>query len=101
MKKLFLLIIFFYIATLLQTSFLPHFSIGYLLNLVLISVVLINLFEDQGGKLGLLSAFFGGFFLDIFSQFFLGFWVIILLTTAIFIKLVLRKYVRFPTLIKS
>ncbi len=101
MKKIFILIIFFYILTLLQVSFFPHFSVWYLLNFVLISVLLINFFESQEKKLGLLAAFLGGFFLDIFSQFFLGFWVIILLITAVFIKLVLRKYVRLPTLIKS
>lgn len=101
MKNIFILIIFFYIATLFQTSFFPHFSLGYLFNLVLISIILINLFEGQEGKLGLLAAFLGGFFLDIFSQIFLGFWVIILLITAVFIKLILRKYVRLPTFIKS
>jgi len=101
MKNIFILIISLYIITLLQTSFLPYFSLWYLLNLVLIFVFLINLFEDQEGRLGLLGAFFGGFFLDIFSQFFLGFWVIILLMMAVFIKLILRRYVRLPTFIKS
>ncbi len=70
------------------------------MNLVLILVVLINLFEVEEGKLGLFGAFLGGFFLDIFSEIFLGFWILILLATAFFIKLVLRKYVRFPTFIQ-
>jgi len=87
-------------VALLQTSFFPHFPMGHLSNFVLVLVIVINLFEAQEGKLGLLGAFFGGFFLDIFSENFLGFWVIILLTTAVFIKFVLRKYVRFPTFVQ-
>ena len=61
---------------------------------------MINLFEAQKGKLGLFGAFFGGFFLDIFSENFIGFWVLILLAIAVFIKFILRKYVRFPTFIQ-
>jgi rod shape-determining protein MreD len=89
-RKIFFLILFFYLLTLFQTSFFPHFWP------VLIIVVLINLFEPQKEKLGLFSAFFGGFFLDIFSENFIGFWILILLTLAFFIKLVLRKHVQFP-----
>ncbi|HUW71787.1 MAG TPA: hypothetical protein VMV66_01135 [Candidatus Humimicrobiaceae bacterium] len=100
MKNIFILIILFYLTVLLQTSFSPHFPIGHLLNFVLVLVIIINLFEAGEGKLGLFGAFFGGFFLDIFSEIFLGFWVIILLTIAVFIKFVLRKYVRLPTFIQ-
>jgi hypothetical protein len=100
MKNIFILIILFYLTVLFQTSFFPHFPIGHFLNFVLVLVVIINLFEAQEGKLGLFGAFFGGFFLDIFSEIFLGFWVIILLAIAVFIKFILRKYVRFPTLIQ-
>jgi len=97
---IFFFILFLYILTLLQTSFFPHFPLGHLLNFVLILVIVINLFEAQKGKLGLFGAFFGGFFLDIFSENFIGFWVLILLAIAVFIKFILRKYVRFPTFIQ-
>lgn len=100
MRNIFILIIFFYLTVLLQTSFFPHFPMGHLLNFVLVLIIIINLFEAQEGKLGLVGAFFGGFFLDIFSEIFLGFWVIILFTIAVFIKFVLRKYVRLPTFIQ-
>ena len=96
MAKVAFLIICFYLLTLLQTSFFPHWPHIYLLNLVLIIVALINLLEPQKEKFGLFSAFFGGFFLDIFSENFLGFWVLILLTISIFIKLILKKHVRLP-----
>ena len=100
MKNIFILIILFYLTALLQTSFFPHFPMGHLLNFVLVLVIIINLFEVREGRLGLFGAFLGGFFLDIFSEFFLGFWAIILLLTAFFIKFILRKYVRFPTFIQ-
>jgi len=96
MKKIIILFFCFYFLTLLQASFFPHFSLGHLLNLVLIVVVLINLFEARKEKSGLFSAFFGGFFLDIFSENFIGFWILILLAISIFIKFVLRKHVRLP-----
>lgn len=94
MVKIFSFIISFYILTLFQTSFFPHLPLGYFLNFVLIIVVLINLFEAPKGKLGLFSAFFGGFFLDIFSENFIGFWVLILLAISIFIKFIFKKHVR-------
>ena len=97
MAKVAFLIICFYLLTLLQTSFFPHWPHVYLLNLVLIIVALINLLEPEKEKFGLFSAFLGGFFLDIFSENFLGFWVLILLSVAIFIKFFLRKYLQFPT----
>jgi len=94
-KKIFFLILILYLLTLLQTSFFHHFPLGYLSNLVLIVVILINLFEIQKEKSGLFSAFFGGFFLDIFSENFIGFWVLILLAISIFIKFISKRYVQF------
>ena len=96
MVKNFSLILLFYLLTLSQTSFFSHFSFGYWLNLVLIAVVLINFFEAQKEKLGLFAAFFGGFFLDIFSENFIGFWILISLTLAGIIKFLLKQYVRIP-----
>jgi cell shape-determining protein MreD len=42
----------------------------------------------------LFSAVIGGFFWDVFSSQFLGFHVILLLLVAVFIQLILKKYVR-------
>ncbi len=96
MKKLIILILGFYFLTLFQISFFPHFFLTNSLNFILILVVLINLFEPRKEKLGLFSAFFGGFFLDIFSENFFGFWVLIFLAIAVFLKFILRKYVQIP-----
>lgn len=111
MRKILLLIIFFYILVLLQTSFLVYFPIfGIVPNLVLIAVILINLFEKQQENLGVLSAFIGGFFLDVFSSGFIGsnftplenfsltgligINILILAIISILIKMVLKEYVR-------
>jgi hypothetical protein len=113
MKKLLILIPFLYILTLFQTSFLIHFNIflgggffGWISNLVLIAVILITVFSVRGGpasgkedlnkNIGIFSGICGGFFLDIFSENFIGFHILILVIIAFFIKLILRKYVRFP-----
>jgi len=96
MKKLLTSVLFFYFLTLFQTSFFPHFPMGCFLNFVLLTIILINLFEDSRENFGLFSAFFSGFFLDIFSKNFLGFWILILLATSFFLKYIFKKYVRFP-----
>lgn len=101
MKRILILIIFFYILVLLQTSFLVHFKafLGwkFSFSLILIAVILMNFFEDFRRNSGIFGAFFGGFFLDIFSEDFFGSWILILMTTAIFIKFILKRYVRIPT----
>jgi len=97
MKNILILFFAFYFLTLFQTSFLIYFSFrGFTLNLVLILIILLNIFEKPSEKLGLLSAFIGGFFLDIFSENFIGFWILILLSLAIFIKFILKRYLRLP-----
>jgi len=103
MRRFLTLVLFFYILALLQTSFLVSFNIfGVIPNLILISVILINLFErstvptQPKNYSGVFSAFAGGFFLDIFSAGLMGYWVLILLGLAIFIKIILRRHVRSP-----
>lgn len=88
-KKLLILIPVFYFLTLLQGSFLPF-------NLILILVILINLFEKQENYLGISSTLPAGFFLDIYSQKPIGYYILILLITAVFIKIVLKKYIHIP-----
>lgn len=97
-KSLVLTIPILYIASLAQTSFLVHFNIpGFLLNLILILVVLINLFQKAENYSGILSAVFGGFFLDIFSGWPIGSWILILVLISIFIKKIFKDYVRVPS----
>lgn len=102
LKALISLIIVFYVLVLLQTSFLVHFQIlGMVLNVSLFLVVLINIFERPQKNLGLYSALAAGFFLDIFSTRFFGFWILILFLAALFVKLIFRKYVRIPFIARA
>ena len=98
MKKILVLILFFYFLILVQTSFLVHFDVflGKFRESVpiLIAVVLINLFESEAKFLGIFSALIGGLFLDIFSENFFGFYIMTALGISLFIKFVLKKYVQ-------
>ena len=90
-KKALFLILFFYFLVLLQTT------LFFGLPLVVIAVVVINIFQKKSGfDSGILSAFIGGFFLDVFSSGLLGIWVIILVFASFFIQLISKKYVRAP-----
>ncbi|MDD3399960.1 MAG: hypothetical protein PHF07_02905 [Candidatus Pacebacteria bacterium] len=92
--RIILLIAAFYFLAIFQSAFLVHFGIfGFIANLILLTVVLINLFI-RDSYFGLFSAVIGGFFWDVFSSQFLGFHVILLLLVAVFIQLILKKYVR-------
>jgi len=74
---------------------LVHFRVfGRVCNIVLLLVFFLNLLEPRKEKTGLISALIGGFFLDIFSSYFFGFYILISLVIAFFIKLVVKKYVR-------
>ena len=96
-KSSILLILFFYILALIQTSFLTYFNVsGIVPNLILVSVILINLFQRTENPSGLIGAVIGGFFLDVFSNRPIGFEILILLLVAIFIKVILKNYVRIP-----
>jgi len=98
MRKFFLLAFLFYILILVQTSFLVHFSIfsGRFREpiLILIAIVFINLFESETKFLGIFSGIVGGLFLDVFSENFFGFYILIGLGISLFIKFVLKKYVQ-------
>jgi len=104
MKKVFISILIFYILALLESSFFVHFDFFYSLpNFILILVVLINLLEKPKNSFGLWLAGIGGFFLDIFSTFslkmdFVGFYILFLLTISVFIKVILKRYVRISIL---
>jgi len=89
MRKILILILIavFYILTLFQSSFLVHFNIsGVVPNLVLILVCLLSFFEKPNQHLGIFGAIIGGFFLDIFSNSFIGISIIVLIIISFFIK---------------
>ena len=86
-KKTLFFIIFFYILSLIQTSFLAPFTIlGKLPNLILVSVILFLLFENSRDNFGFFVAFLGGFFIDIFSSHPFGMATIFLLFLAFLLK---------------
>ncbi len=86
-----------YILVILQTSLTASFLIfGYSLNLALIFVILLNLFERQKNTAGIIVALLAGLFLDIYSSWPIGFYLLTLGLSAIFIKFIIRRYVRIP-----
>ena len=92
--KTVIIFLIFYFLVLIQVSFLPHFSVlGGIFGPVFILAVLANFLSARAG---LVSAFAGGFFMDVFSVSFIGRNVLILLGLSILIKIILRKYVRSP-----
>ncbi|MFH1713981.1 MAG: hypothetical protein ABH831_00015 [Candidatus Nealsonbacteria bacterium] len=101
MKKFLLLAVLFLFLGLAQTSFMVYFSFfGIIPNLLLISVIILNLLEKSEKKSGLVLAVWAGFILDLFSfgSSIFGFYAGLLLLLAIFIKFILKKYVQIPTL---
>ena len=97
LKKILLSTLLFYFLVLIQTSFLVHFTIfNAVPNIILILVVIWNLLEKRENYLGIINALIGGFFLDVFSSHFIGFYILILMGLAIFIKLIFKKHVRIP-----
>jgi len=92
-RKVLIYTLFFYCLALLQTSVLAGFELFGIINIILVSALLVNIFEKPKEYAGLYAAFSGGFFLDIFSSSFIGQNTAILLVLALFIKIVLRKYV--------
>lgn len=94
-KKFLILILLFYLLALFETSFLIHFEeLSRVPSLILILTILLNFLEKPKKNSGVFSAFVGGFFWDIFSSRPIGFHILILIILAIFIKLILSKYVR-------
>lgn len=100
LKKILIYTLFFYFLALLQTTLLASFEAFGIINITLVSVILINFFEKPAvprqpkESAGIYAGFIGGFFLDIFSANLIGQNILISLVLALFIRLVLRKYVR-------
>ena len=83
----------------MQTSFFVHFYLfGFIPNIILFLVIILNLLEKEKNlfSLGFFSAALGGFFLDIFSDRFIGFYILISICLVIFIKVFIKRYVRIP-----
>lgn len=96
MARFFILISAFFILyflVLFQTGFLAGFNIAWRLNLVFLAIIIFNLLEKTQNKSGLILTLTAGFFLDIFSEKFWGFWMLVLLISALFIKYILKKFI--------
>jgi rod shape-determining protein MreD len=97
MKKIVGIIFVLYMAALLQMSFLVHiFPNGFIVNFIVLSVIVLVIFEQPGSYTGFVAALFGGLLMDIFSGGIIGVWAGILLGSSVIIKLLLERYVRFP-----
>jgi hypothetical protein len=90
-KKLFIFAIIFYLLQIFQGSFLTHFF-SVIPNLILVFVFLINLWEKRENQFGIFLALMGGFILDVFSIFFFGFFIILLVGLAFFIKIIIKNF---------
>lgn len=95
-RKFLVISLSLYFLALLQTSFFINFGIfNFLPSLVLILIIAIIL-TSKDAYLGFMGAVLGGFFLDIFSSKILGWHVLILAAAVLFLKVILKKYVRAP-----
>jgi len=101
-KKIFLFGLLFYFLTILQTSLFPHFIFGlsqkilnYFFNLNWGLIFLFSFFEKKTEKLSFFFGFLNGFFADIFSEKFFGFYILLFVLTCFFVKNFLKKYVQF------
>lgn len=93
-KRLFIIFLFFVIS-MLQVSFLPHFTLaGWVINIVLISLVVLASFASLAT--GVQAAVTSGFFLDIYSSLPFGFWIILCLSLFFVMHYILQNYVRLP-----
>ena len=102
MKTALFLIPLFFILTLVQTSFLVHFSFGGLiLPLVFLGVLAIAFLEPPTSWVAVFGAVIGGVFLAAVSSHFFGFWTFMLVLLSLAITHIMKAYVRFPLLKNS
>lgn len=91
LKKFLLFSLIFYILALVQTSFLPRFSIfGQIPNLILITLFLIIIFDEGAVGIFPFEAALSGLFLDIFSRRLLGVSIFLLCLASIFLQEILK-----------
>jgi len=95
--KYLLSIVIIYFLVLFENSFLEHFAVfGFVFSPALILVIIYNILENEKKFFGVYLALISGFFLDVFSDHFIGYNILILILLSLFLKLVFNKYVSFP-----
>lgn len=87
-----------YFLILLQNSFFIHFGLMRWVSLPVIFIVLLVIFEKNKSffSFGFFASVFTGFLLDIYSDNFFGFYIIISILFFIFLKIFVKNYVRIP-----
>jgi len=93
-KTLFLVIAMYYLF-IFESSYLPFFTC---FSFIVLFVLAVNLLEEPQGRLGIISAFFLGLMIDIFSTHLIGLVALSLLFLSLLLKFILFKYVRIPSL---
>ena len=93
--KTLVLVVAMYYLFIFESSYLSFFTFFSFLTLF---VLLINVLEEPQGRLGLVSAFFLGLMLDIYSTHFIGLVALSFLLVSLLLKFILFKYVRIPSL---
>ncbi|MFA5714753.1 MAG: hypothetical protein WC998_03360 [Candidatus Paceibacterota bacterium] len=89
--KTFILFLIIYFWFILESSYLPFLTF---FSFLLIFVVLINLFEEPQGRIGLFSAFMTGLLMDIYSSHHIGLFAVSFSLFSLLLKFILSKYVR-------
>jgi rod shape-determining protein MreD len=93
-KTLILLLAMYYLF-IFEVSYLSFFtSFSFLILFVLV----INVLEEPQGRIGLISAFFFGLILDIYSAHYIGLMALSFSLVSLLLKFILFKYVRIPSL---
>ncbi len=95
MKKIFISVLFAYIIAVVQTGFMVHF---FFPSLLFLYFIFFNLLETPEKNGGVIVAGVSGLFFDLLSVHFVGFYTIVFILCALLVKLILRKYVRFPSI---
>jgi rod shape-determining protein MreD len=93
--KTFILFLIIYLWFILESSYLPFLTF---LSFLLIFVILINIFEEPQGRIGLFSAFLTGLLMDIYSSHYIGLFAISFFILSLLLKFILSKYVRMGSL---
>ncbi|MBU1046078.1 hypothetical protein KJ616_03110 [Patescibacteria group bacterium] len=87
--KIIVSFIVFYFLAVFQAGYLIHFKIaGGIWNPLLVAIIFLNFFEKKEDKSGLVAGGLAGFYLDLFSSYFLGFFTLIGILVAFAIKYV-------------
>jgi len=82
MKRVFFSLIFFFFLILIQTSFFVHFTSSF--NLILLFLIIFLFFGK--GKYDYIIGLIAGIYLDIFSSFFFGIYILVCLLIVFLIR---------------